>query len=29
VTESEAVLRFGDRRWRVRSLPKNLAVGVL
>jgi DNA primase catalytic core len=29
VTESEAVLRFGDRRWRVRGLPKNLAVGVL
>lgn len=33
VTEREIVLTFGDgkdaRRWRVRGLPKNLAVGVL
>jgi DNA primase len=33
VSEREAVLVFGDgkdaRRWRVRGLPKNLAVGVL
>lgn len=33
VTEREVVLTFGDgkdtRRWRVRGLPKNLAVGVL
>jgi DNA primase catalytic core len=29
ITEQEIVLRFGDRRWRVRGLPKNLAVGVL
>jgi DNA primase len=33
VSEREAVLAFGDgrdaRRWRVRGLPKNLAVGVL
>ena len=33
VSEREAVLTFGDgkdmRRWRVRGLPKNLAVGVL
>lgn len=33
VTEREAVIVFGDgrdaRRWRVRGLPKNLAVGVL
>lgn len=33
VSEREIVLTFGDgkdaRRWRVRGLPKNLAVGVL
>lgn len=33
VSEREVVLRFGEgaeaRRWRVRGLPKNLAVGVL
>lgn len=33
VSEQEVVLRFGEgieaRRWRVRGLPKNLAVGVL
>ncbi len=33
VSEQEVVMRFGDgetqRRWRVRGLPKNLAVGVL
>ena len=33
VSEREAVIVFGDgrdaRRWRVRGLPKNLAVGVL
>ncbi|QLI81203.1 toprim domain-containing protein [Chitinibacter fontanus] len=33
VSEHEVVMRFGDgegpRRWRVRGLPKNLAVGVL
>jgi DNA primase catalytic core len=29
VTETEIVLVFGERRWRVRGLPKNLAVGVL
>jgi DNA primase catalytic core len=33
VSEREAVLHFGEgqeaRRWRVRGLPKNLAVGVL
>jgi DNA primase len=33
VSEREAVIAFGDgrdaRRWRVRGLPKNLAVGVL
>ena len=33
VSEREAVLTFGEgtdaRRWRVRGLPKNLAVGVL
>ena len=33
VSERETVLAFGDgrdaRRWRVRGLPKNLAVGVL
>lgn len=29
ITEQEIVLRFGVRRWRVRGLPKNLAVGVL
>jgi hypothetical protein len=27
--ETETVLIFGPRRWRVRGLPKNLAVGVL
>lgn len=33
VSEQEVILRFGEgddaRRWRVRGLPKNLAVGVL
>jgi len=29
ITEQEIVLRFDARRWRVRGLPKNLAVGVL
>ena len=29
ISEQEIVLRFADRRWRVRGLPKNLAVGVL
>lgn len=33
VSEQEVVMRFGEgddaRRWRVRGLPKNLAVGVL
>jgi len=29
VNEQEIVLRFDARRWRVRGLPKNLAVGVL
>ncbi len=33
VNEREVVMRFGEgedgRRWRVRGLPKNLAVGVL
>ncbi len=29
VNETEIVLTFGPRRWRVRGLPKNLAVGVL
>jgi len=29
VSDQEIVLTFGDRRWRVRGLPKNLAVGVL
>ena len=33
VSEQEVVLHFGDgeerRRWRVRGLPKNLAIGVL
>lgn len=29
VSEVEVVLAFGLRRWRVRGLPKNLAVGVL
>ncbi len=33
VSEQEVVVRFGEgddaRRWRVRGLPKNLAVGVL
>jgi DNA primase catalytic core len=27
--DTEAVMVFGARRWRVRGLPKNLAVGVL
>ena len=29
VTDTEIVLAFNLRRWRVRGLPKNLAVGVL
>ena len=29
VNETEVILAFGRRRWRVRGLPKNLAVGVL
>ena len=33
VSEQEVIMRFGEgddaRRWRVRGLPKNLAVGVL
>ncbi|TSJ88233.1 CHC2 zinc finger domain-containing protein [Chitinimonas sp. BJB300] len=33
VSEQEVVMRFGEgdtgRRWRIRGLPKNLAVGVL
>jgi hypothetical protein len=29
VTDSEVTLRFGDRRWRVRGLPKNLAYDTL
>jgi DNA primase len=33
ISEQEIVLRFGEgeetRRWRVRGLPKNLAIGVL
>lgn len=29
VNDAEAVVTFGARRWRVRGLPKNLAVGVL
>jgi len=29
VNDTETVLSFGARRWRVRGLPKNLAVGVL
>lgn len=29
VSETEVVLSFAARRWRVRGLPKNLAVGVL
>ena len=29
VSDTEAVVIFGARRWRVRGLPKNLAVGVL
>ena len=29
VNDTETVLAFGARRWRVRGLPKNLAVGVL
>jgi DNA primase catalytic core len=29
VNDTEAVVVFGARRWRVRGLPKNLAVGVL
>jgi len=29
VSETEVVLSFPARRWRVRGLPKNLAVGVL
>jgi DNA primase catalytic core len=29
VNDTETVLTFGARRWRVRGLPRNLAVGVL
>lgn len=29
VNETEVVLSFRARRWRVRGLPKNLAVGIL
>jgi len=29
VNETEVVLSFSSRRWRVRGLPKNLAIGVL
>jgi DNA primase len=29
VSASEVVLAMGSRRWRIRGLPKNLAVGVL
>lgn len=29
VNETEIVLSFPSRRWRVRGLPKNLAIGVL
>jgi DNA primase catalytic core len=29
VTDSEVTLRFDDRRWRVRGLPKNLAYDTL
>lgn len=29
VSDTEIVLAFAERRWRVRGLPKNLAVGVL
>ena len=29
VSDTEVILAFGQRRWRVRGLPKNLAVGVL
>ena len=29
ITDTEIVLAFNPRRWRVRGLPKNLAVGVL
>ncbi|MEH6462265.1 CHC2 zinc finger domain-containing protein [Chitinimonas sp. JJ19] len=29
VSEREVVMRFDSRRWRVRGLPRNLAVGVL
>ncbi|MGQ5525722.1 hypothetical protein ACUHMQ_21095, partial [Chitinimonas sp. PSY-7] len=29
VSEREVVMQLGGRRWRVRGLPKNLAVGVL
>jgi DNA primase catalytic core len=29
VSASEIVLAMGSRRWRIRGLPKNLAVGVL
>ena len=29
VSETEVVLSFAARRWRVRGLPKNLAIGVL
>jgi hypothetical protein len=29
VRENEVVLAFGDRRWRVRGLAKNLAYDVL
>ncbi|TSJ84654.1 CHC2 zinc finger domain-containing protein [Chitinimonas sp. BJB300] len=29
VNEREVVMQLGARRWRVRGLPKNLAVGVL
>jgi len=29
VSASEVILAMGSRRWRIRGLPKNLAVGVL
>ncbi len=29
VNDTEVVLSFGPRRWRVRGLPKNLAIGFL
>ncbi len=29
MTETEVVLTFATRKWRIRGLPKNLAVGVL